>query len=443
MAAMAICRIHVTIKVLLITVFCFCSHCGYMGMTINNWRLHQIQNSLPSQKVARELYSDKCHTIYGRIKSVGCNRRNLAVAALSYKFGKVEIVTTNFLCGEGVYSLVLPNGEYQIFVFTDFDQNGLFSSHECTGVFNKGKFISLTDSLPVIIGGFDIFQFRPFTIERNIKIQLPASFYCSTSKYYPSGSIRSLNDPIFSEAFAQKGIYSPSEFLSASPTYFYATRERNEKRIPIIFVHGYGGTPRRFSYIQSTLDSTKYDFWYFYYPSGQNISTSGSALYEIFLSGKLNSRKNKEMIIIAHSMGGLVARYALNKLGKQESRDLKIKFISLCSPYGGSDEARNGLTQAPIIISSWRDIASRSDFLKEMFKSPLHKSIFFALFFAFKDQSLIRGAETSDGVIILRSQLYQLAQRDASIIRGFDESHESILMSRQAAEEIRLVLDKD
>jgi pimeloyl-ACP methyl ester carboxylesterase len=230
--------------------------------------------------------------------------------------------------------------------------------------------------------------------------------------------------------------------LSASPNYFYATRERNEKRIPIIFVHGYGGTPRSFSFLQFNLDSTKYDFWYFYYPSGQSLATSGSALYEIFLSGNLTSSKNKEMIIIAHSMGGLVARYALNKLSQQESHDLKIKFISLCSPYGGSDEARNGLTQAPIIIPSWRDIASRSDFLKEMFKSPLHKSISFSLFFAFKDKSLIRGAETSDGVVILKSQLYYLAQRDASIIRGFDESHESILKSRQAAEEIKLILDE-
>jgi pimeloyl-ACP methyl ester carboxylesterase len=411
-------------------------------MTLNNWRLHQIQNTLPSQKIVRELHSDKCHTIYGRIKSAGCNKKNLAVAALSYKFGKMEIVTTAFLCGEGVYSLFLPNGEYQIFVFTDFDQNGLFTSHECTGVFNKAKFISLTDSLPAIVGGFNIFLFRPFTIERNVKITIPSSFYCSTSKYYPSGSIRSLNDPIFSDEFGQKGIYSPSDFLSSSPNYFYTTRERDEKRIPVIFVHGYGGTPRRFSYLQSKMDSTKYDFWYFYYPSGQSIAASGSALFEIFLSGKLSSRKSKEMVIVAHSMGGLVARYALNLLGKEESHNLKIKFISLCSPYGGSDEARNGLTQAPIIIPSWREIASRSDFLKEMFKTPLHKSISFSLFFAYKDKSVIRGAETSDGVVILRSQLYYLAQRDASIVRGFNESHDSMLTSKQVAEEILFVLDK-
>jgi pimeloyl-ACP methyl ester carboxylesterase len=406
-------------------------------MVVNKWELKRVQDLSPTQKNKREIETDNCYTIYGFIRSPGYIKKNVVVAAISYQFGKQEVVATSFLYIEGVYSLLLPGGQYQLFVFSDDDENGVFDSHECCGAYNKGKFISLSELTSEIHGGYDIHISRVFTIDKQITIKLPSTFKRSTSKYYPPGSIRSLDDTLFSDAYIQKGIYSPADFHSVSERYFFALKERDEKKVPILFVHGYSGSPRDFRYLLSQLDSSKFDFWFFYYPSGQNLVLSSSALYEIFFSGKITRNKNNKMIIVAHSMGGLVVRQALNTYCKSERHDIEVRFISLCTPYGGDDQAKNGLHQAPEIVSSWKDIANGSDFLKGLYNSPLTKKVSFYLFFGFKDESVIKKAECSDGKIFLRSQLFPVIQKDAFIVRGFDETHVSILNSKDVADNIR------
>jgi pimeloyl-ACP methyl ester carboxylesterase len=416
-------------------------HCGYLGMIVNKWELKREQYFSPTQKTKLEIETESCHTIYGYIRSIGSIKKNVAVAALSYRFGKQEIVATSFLCHEGIFSLLLPPGEYQLFAFSDDDKNAIFDANECCGTYNEGKFINLPEPTNEIRGGYDIHLSRVFTIDKKISIQLPPTFKNSMSNYYPPGSIRSLDDTLFSDDIVKKGIYSPAEFHSISGNYFYALRERDEKKIPILFVHGYGGSPRDFRYLISQIDSTKYDFWFFYYPSGQRLNFSSSALYEIFFSGKISKNKNNKMIIIAHSMGGLVARQALNAYCKSDRHDIMVKYLSMCTPYGGDDQAKNGLRQAPEIISSWKDVANESDFLTSIYRSPLSKKVSFYLFFGFKDESIVKKDENSDGTIILRSQLFPAIQKEAIIVRGFNETHVSILNSKDVADNISELIE--
>ena len=67
-----------------------------------------------------------------------------------------------------------------------------------------------------------------------------------------------------------------------------------------------------------------------------------------------------------------------------------------------------------------------SDFVVTLFDRPLPSEIQHNLLFGFHVDSFI-GADSSDGVVTLASQLREEAQTGASVIHGYDEGHVSIL----------------
>jgi len=399
----------------------------------------------PSLAGTQILHPEKSFTVYGEVKMLRREAYPLAVVAISDLYGKPEIVGKSFLFGGGYFSLYLPEGNYSLIVLSDLNADSLFKENECIGFYRESQLFSVNESQAQagIIGGVKIYTEpnKPFTLKYTCSIPYPLSLHTTETDTMPSGSLRALDDTLFSNSIAQMGIYDPAAFLSQSGIYFYTLDQNRKHKEPVIFVHGYGGSPREFMNIVKSIDSTKYTCWFFYYPSGQSLEKTASIFYELFFSGKIINIRQKNTVIIAHSMGGLVVRRALNMYSNSDRRKIPITYISLCTPYGGNDEASKGIKNAPVSVASWYDIASTSNFITNLTRDKLHKNIRFYLLFGYKRESG-SGSESSDGTIVLRSQLYYPAQQSAESVCGFNETHESILYSNDVTIKLRELMEQ-
>jgi pimeloyl-ACP methyl ester carboxylesterase len=416
--------------------------CGYINLISRQKVLESKIKTAPSVTLKKELNPDRCYTLYGTIKSVLLDKTPVAIVAFSFQYGKQELVDSHIMSDEGYYSLFLPEGRFFLYAFSDLNHDNRFEIDECTGIYKDELVLSDSNYFSRVVGGID-FKISPRSINVNLEqfnLTVPENFHTSNSKPFPPGTLRTLDDPIFSKDVAMKGIFSPSEFLNIAPMYFYAITKWNEKKIPIVFVHGYGGHPQEFRYITDHIDTTIFQPWFFYYPSGQRLDRSGEVFYEIFLSGNIIKLRQERLVIFAHSMGGLVARYALNRYSKHHSTNDQVDYISASTPYGGNTEAETAIKNMPAVIPSWLDLSADSPFIKDLNANQLSPNVHFFLFFSFKNNGSITMGQNSDGAIVLNSQLHAEAQKAAFQIRGFDATHEGILLCPEVVDKLNKIL---
>lgn len=179
----------------------------------------------------------------------------------------------------------------------------------------------------------------------------------------------------------------------------YASTERltfaqpyDPKRIPVLLVHGLNDTPATWlpmylGLIQDPEIRDRYQFWVFSYPSGYPFPYSASLLRRELERVKNSHPDHKDIVIVGHSMGGMISRMMVCDSGDSIWRDLfgkppaetKIpgasrklleealvfnargeisRAIFICAPHRGSDLATNWigrlgsrLVRAPQLIS--------------------------------------------------------------------------------------------
>lgn len=436
-------RIHHSIYLTMLLAIALLCNCSYLSMTTHRAIL-RVSNTLnPSISAAKVLNPEKTFTVYGQLKLRDRRTIPMVITAISNKYDKQEIVSRYYIGGEGYFSLYLPEGSYSIVILADLDNDSLFNAQECIGYYNDEPYFVVDPNCAEsgIISGLRLFANpqRPFSLNSTIQLHYPLSFNAEPTQISPPGSIRQLSDTLFSSSMSELGIYKPDKFLALSGIYFYALKEAEADKIPLIMVHGYGGSPRDFQHIVKSIDTSMFSIWFFYYPSGQSLEKTAAIFYEIFLSNKIIRYKPQGISILAHSMGGLVVRRALNILSQSNSRIPPITYISLCSPYGGNEDADDGLENAPVTIDSWKELASKSVFIKKLNEEPLDKNIQLHLIFGFKMEN--SAAESSDGTIVLKSQLHYPVQKIASTFTGFNETHSSILSSNDVIKKINSILN--
>lgn len=253
------------------------------------------------------------------------------------------------------------------------------------------------------------------------------------------GTITDLDSSLFSAEQAKKGLWQPYAFMVDGGAGIHFLEGYDPNRIPVLFVHGIDGSPQNFRPVIESLDRTKYQVWVYSYPSGLRLADIANGLYEFFRI--LDSIYKVEQIhVIAHSMGGLVSRQAINLCAATtQCGDLK-SFITISTPWAGVASAKSGVEWSPEVIPVWRDMAPDSDYLKTLFDKPLPTELDHYLIFGFKQDSIF-GSGSSDGVVKLASQLRFDAQEGAVMMRGFDEGHVSILSNMTVIENISTILD--
>ncbi len=93
-------------------------------------------------------------------------------------------------------------------------------------------------------------------------------------------------------------------------------------RIPVIFVHGLQDTPASWSQMINELrgdPSTRrrYQFWVYSYPSGYPYPYSAALFREALDSVQREFPNHKPIVLVGHSMGGLVSRLMVTDSGDQ------------------------------------------------------------------------------------------------------------------------------
>lgn len=419
-------------------------NCTYFRMVFKTITINVADELKPSQGNSKRTSPEGCIAVYGQVQSTDSMFHPLIVAAISYKFGKVEVVAYDQLYKPGFFSLYLPSGQYSLYVFSDINNNKVFENTECVGFYTDSPMLTVKENEEQrrIIGPITL----TIEAEKIYKLDMPLSLKAERwgngieSKYYPAGTIRSLDDPIFAPRNGILGIYEPAAFLKRAGGYLYALAELDTNKSPLIFVHGIGGTPRDFEYVAEKIDRSRYEPLFFYYPSGERLQMVADIFYEIILSQKVFDMKGRKVVICAHSMGGLVARAAINRYVQDGNQSFIKAFITLATPFGGNDNAASAVRQAPLVVPAWKDIAAGSSFMAQLYATNLPESIPFYLFFSYRSPRRFNVGENSDGTIDLKSQLFPAAQFSAKAIYGFDETHTGLLNDVGSVEKLNQIL---
>lgn len=242
-----------------------------------------------------------------------------------------------------------------------------------------------------------------------------------------------LDDPVFSPDGGRKGLWTPTDFLSEIGGGIYFLQPFDPKKTPVLFVHGAGGNPREFESLIADLDRERFQPWVFYYPSGLRLGTVVQLLDGVMT----NLRREypfQQVMVTAHSMGGLVAMSYLKLLAARgDARQVPL-LVTLSTPWRGHDAAELGVKYAPVAIPSWIDMQVDSDFQRALFATPMPANTRFGLFFGYHGDS-------SDGTISLVSQLRPEAQLQALRVLGFDETHTSILHASAVTQAWRSLIE--
>ena len=233
------------------------------------------------------------------------------------------------------------------------------------------------------------------------------------------GDVVSLDEKRFAEKEGSGGLWRPLDFLSGNSLGIYFLEPYDSNRIPVLFVYGIGGSPQDLRYLMEHLDRSKYQPWFFHYPSGMRLERVARAL-----ATGLDALKQRDgftrCYIVAHSMGGLVARAALGPAVQRAGVNFIPKFVSISTPWGGHKAAASGIRHLKKPVPSWLDVAPDSDFLTALYASPLPEGTTYYLIYG-------SNKGESDGVVTVESETDPRIKRTASSVVHFPYEHVEIL----------------
>ena len=231
--------------------------------------------------------------------------------------------------------------------------------------------------------------------------------------------VTNLDFPAFTESNGRKGLWKPLSFVKEKRGGVYLLEPYDAQKIPVLFIHGAGGTPQDFRYFISHLDRSKYQVWVYYYPTGLPIELSAHWLNN-FVTELQQRYGFSHLAIAAHSMGGLVARRFIALNAKGAGQHYRTLLATFSTPFGGVPAARLGLSLGVYAVPSWRDLQPESAFLRKLHAQPLPAGVHHHIFYAYRDEG---GDFDSDGVISVGSQLAIQAEQ----AHGFRTDHSEIL----------------
>lgn len=350
-----------------------------------------------------------------------------------------SIVGERLIYGDGSFRFRQASGNFFLFAFQDENEDMEFQSTELVGWNGDARMTRVTagvDILDLLI------EMRPIEVSRKELPQLYIPHLEPLPVKIPQmvfGEVVTLDDPRFTAENGSLGMWKPSKFMKTIESGIYFLEPYNPDKIPVLFVHGVGGNPSEWRTLAQGLDREKFQPWFYYYPSGLRLQALGEVLSEE-LQYIQEEYEFTQMAVIAHSMGGLVSRAAINDLVYEERSDFIHYYLTISTPWMGHDMASKGVEYSPVIIPCWYDMAPGSPFLQQLFTKSLPRELPYHLLFSYGGEQSMFINESSDGVIALRSQLRTEAQNAAVDIRGFNADHVGILHDAEVVAQLNGVL---
>jgi pimeloyl-ACP methyl ester carboxylesterase len=331
-----------------------------------------------------------------------------------------EAVQINILKGQGWYFFDVPEGSYSVFAFVDNNNNLKYDAGELLSTHDNLLPVQTRINMPARMVDVDL------TKNKEVPQGLPVDFNRVEHIHrIDPGEIANLDDPRFSKEKAAMGLWEPYRYVHEVGFGLFWEEEWDSQKIPVIFVHGASGSPQEFRGISRYLDKERFQVGYFYYPSGLRLQGISR-----FLDSSLRHLRQryspKSFVVVAHSMGGLIARKGIISYSNGTERNDIPLFVSISTPWGGHQAAKLGVENSPVVIPSWRDMEPGSAFLKDLWAEDLPDSVDYHLLFSFKgDSSFVM--DNNDGSVSIESQLDPRAQVAATRTYGHNSGHTEIL----------------
>lgn len=394
--------------------------------------------------------SDANAVLGGTVATVRPARGPLVVGLFARGAAEYELVDYFTAVEAGTWVFGVRPGTYWIVAFEDVNGDGAYQDE---------PYYRADPAHPVVLGSgdrkTDVTIVIPETgraprdgrfvltdmMARSADEQRTKSLYALSAV----GKVTTLADPRFAPDVGQQAMWKYYDFIENGEPGIYFLEPYDPARIPVLFVHGIGGTPRDFTALVESLDRKHFQAWAAYYPTGGRLDVTVPWFDQLFtrLEVELGFRR---AIVVAHSMGGLVSRGLVLAHDARDSRHVLRGLVTISSPLGGMASAGAGVDQSPIVVRSWYGLAPGREFLEGLFytepkthrrRRRLPATVAYHMMFGFKGCSS-EGA--SDGTVMLSSQLRPEAQEEARTIRGFDETHVGILSSPAAAAHLGEIL---
>ena len=204
-----------------------------------------------------------------------------------------------------------------------------------------------------------------------------------------NGVVVPLEDERFHASHGDLGIWEPMEFSRRRLSGIYFLEDYDHGKVPVLFFHGIGGTPKIFDSMVERLDRERFQPWFVFYPSAHRLDLVTYHLANMIK--ELHARhKFERMAVVAHSMGGLVAGATMQELSKDDHSEYLKSFVTLATPWGGHPSVRSALEYSPVVAPRWYDLAPGSPFMKGLHAGGLPNSIeAYSLLFCFVGDSML------------------------------------------------------
>lgn len=251
-----------------------------------------------------------------------------------------------------------------------------------------------------------------------------------------------LQDARFDPGVVRAGVWTPWKFRRAGDEGIYFLENHDASKIPVLFIHGMYGSPRNFRYLIQHLDD-RFQPWLYYYASGDDLTGIAERLLDE-LTTLCAYYKVRSIVIVAHSMGGLIARDLLLHEQRAYCADVPV-LITLSTPWDGHKAAAVGARFWPNGVKAWHDLATGSAYIESLFETNgnVHRYLPAGTqhyLVASLGRHASRGVAGSDQVVSVASQLRSDAWRDSYRIELFDETHSGVLNSAAVASSINSTL---
>ena len=377
------------------------------------------------------------HLFGGKVTSVDLDSRSIIVVAFAESQGD-RILGFNLMSGPGEFQFRSERQPTYFFGFDDRNKDLIFQASEPYVWADGGrpqdpeKASTEAMTIPIVIA-----ENNQSPIPQQL-VGEPLGSHWDDNQRFNIGTVSSLANPLFSMEQAKKGLWQPFAFVEDGGTGIHFLEPYDPDRIPILFVHGVNGSPQNFTALIESIDRSRFQPWVLSYPSGLRLSLVAEGLQQM-LEVLHRQHDFDSLHLVAHSMGGLVSRGSVNLCAQTDTCKYLRTYTTLSTPWGGVASAQSGVEWAPTVVPVWRDLDPASDFITSLFDTPLPEDLPYHLIFGFRQDSIF-GSQSSDGVIVLSSQLRDAAQEQAQTIRGYDEGHVSILSSEAVARKLNQIL---
>jgi pimeloyl-ACP methyl ester carboxylesterase len=149
---------------------------------------------------------------------------------------------------------------------------------------------------------------------------------------------------------------------------------QDPEAVPVVFIHGLMSTPDMWDRVVRELQKDRelaanFQFWFFYYPTGQPIPVSSLQLRETLDEAEREGLVRRPAVLVGHSMGGILARAQAVSLKPAEAevllpgvasmpgdrlarralifpaREKLARMVFIASPHRGTDFAVRGISR--------------------------------------------------------------------------------------------------